>query len=288
MDVAPIISVLLKQAPYLMFSLLGLGMVLIGSTGKFIKAEIDSNDRPILKRTGWGIFWLFLIAALFEVVLPGKLKDFISFLLSPLTLWLMVGLSICILFVYLGVVYVKKARVEKGYRVETDKILDEPFDCRGETLYKTAGILVENSGIAEIRCVAKLSKIMKFTKEENKIDTIPIKIKKLNPNGLNLRWDDSLGACTIKKQRPRRIDLVNSYDDYENYFRKGRLCFENGYTSPLETGAYLIEIDIFRISGNNQVKINTVQGVLGISIYYKSLPSPVSGDGVSVIWHEED
>jgi hypothetical protein len=288
MDVAPIISVLLKQAPYLMFSLLGLGMVLIGSTGKFIKAEIDSKDRPILKKTGWGIFWLFLIAALFEVVLPGKLKDFISFLLSPSTLWRMVGLGICILFVYLGVVYIKKVRVEKGYRVETDKILDEPFDCGGETLYKTAGILVENSGIAEIRCVAKLSKVMKFTKEENKIDTIPIKIKKLNPNGLNLRWDDGLGACTIKKQRPRRIDLVNSYEDYKNYFRKGRLCFENGYTSPLETGAYLIEIDIFRISGNNQIKINTVQGVLGISIYYKSLPSPVSGDGISVIWHEED
>jgi hypothetical protein len=287
---------LFKVLPFMVTLIIGASVWSFGSTGIFVGGgKIDENLRKILRTVGAILFWfgfattVVTVSSLFiEFMKPYKLYvlnalGILSTLFSSPLLWII--LVITGLF-FVSFSYLQKRQIEKGFNAKTEKVLDYPFDCRGEKLYKTAGILVKNTGIGDMNCVAKLVKVEKIIKEK-KVKSIPIAIKELNPNGYDLQWDNGNSNCVITKQKPRKIDLANAYDDYENYFRKGRLCFENGYTSPLETGAYFIEVDIFRISGNKQIKINTVEGILGVSLYFNHFPSPVSGDGVHIVWLED-
>jgi hypothetical protein len=172
-----------------------------------------------------------------------------------------------------------KESIWAHYEVKTTEILDSPFLAR-ETLYKKAGILVENVGDGDVRCVAKLTKIEKIKVQHKNIVTVPVKVSEVNPRGYYLRWDDGKNGCVVTKFRPRTIEIADAYDD-RAFYRHGHLLFEQAYKTPLEDGHYyFVSIDIFRVSDNNHVRIKTFEMVLGM-LY--------SEKGTHVKWlHKDD
>jgi len=278
----------------MLIMIIGLAILGFASTGHFLGKPLNTDG--IKSWNVWGRV-LFFVGLIPSVIIVGlafldNLQPYQQYIISfwdlltkfvslPLVQFVVGGGGLLIF----GVKYWRVAQAEKGYKIKADKVLDQPFISRNKTHYRSAGILVENVGNGDVTCVAKLVRFEKYVSEK-KMEIVDI--KELNPNGYYLQWDDGRAFASVGKYRPRKIELADNYEE-RDFFRHGRLLFDNSYIRHLDVGKYFVEIDILRLSGGRgQIKMYTIEGILGIEIYYDKSPSPISGDGVFVLWIEKE
>jgi hypothetical protein len=263
MDIASIISEILNQAPYLMFAILGLGMVAIGSIGKVGHGQLDNRTKLNFIRVGWFIFWLFLVLAVLEIGWSGSLANFfhvIGQIVSSPLFWLTVGAMGLML---IGANRIRIQKIEQGYKIQTSPVVDKDN--------KEAYIQVENIGNGEFRCAARLTHVAKRDSLKSRKKEL-VDINEINPSGLFLGWKKGMASQMLHESIPEIVYLVDGefrYHDgygYGHYDHKVTFMFSNFEKSKeIDLGYYTLQVDFLRIKGKKFIKLSTFEEIIKVT-----------------------
>jgi len=163
----------------------------------------------------------------------------------------------------IGGKHLRKAQIEKGYKIQTTPVIKVPDDVGG---YRRANILVENIGKGKITCAAKLTKIT--MKELNGSKRIEIDVNVINPYGRFLKWESSYSATSndyavLNEGIPVSIELLGSHRESYIFSDSMKFLFADGSsTPPIPFGDYMITVEFLRWTGTRYIKLHTFEETL--------------------------